>query len=148
MVWGSMAASGLGNLVFIEGIMDHRQYLRILRDNLRISAERLGLGNRWVFQQDNHPKHTAHVVREWILYNVPKQLHSPPQSPDLNPIDHIWHEVERRVRKYRITNKQSLKDALSKAWAEIPVSVKENLVLSMPRRLQAVLDLQGGPTKC
>lgn len=147
MVWGAMAAAGVGNLVFVEGIMDHRQYLTILQQNLLPSIEKLNLGDQWIFQQDNDPKHTARIVKEWILYNVPKQLYSPPQSPDLNAIEHLWDELERRIRKFEIKNKDSLKTALQQAWAEITPDVTENLVLSMPRRMQAVVDSNGGPTK-
>ena len=89
MVWGCMAASGVGNLVLIDRIMDKTIYLNILKDNLKQSALKLGLERSFVFQQDNDPKHTAHVVREWLLYNTPKQLKPPPQSPDLNDIEHL-----------------------------------------------------------
>ena len=41
----------------------------------------------------------------------------------------------------------TLKNATTKEWAEIPPSVTESFVLSMPARLQAVIDSNGGPTK-
>ena len=145
-VWGSIAASGVGNLVVIEVTMDPTEYRNILRNYLKVSAQRLGLGNQWVFQQDDDPKHTAHAVREWVLYNVPKQLHSPLQSPDLNPIENIWGEVEWRVSKYRVTNKETKKDSIRKAWSEIKPEINENLMLAMPRILHAVIDANGGPT--
>ncbi|KAH8338802.1 hypothetical protein KR067_010016, partial [Drosophila pandora] len=59
MVWGCMAASGVGNLTFIETIMDQAGYIKILKDNLFESAEKLGLESEYWFQQDNDPKHTA-----------------------------------------------------------------------------------------
>lgn len=151
MVWGSMAAAGVGNLCFIEGTMDQMKYLEILRVNLQPSVERLGLGRHWIFQHDSDPKHTAYNVRQWLLYNVPKTLDHPPQSPDLNPIEHIWDELDRRIRvpevRSTITDKHSLKTALERAWSTISADVTENLVLSMPRRLQAVINAKGGPTK-
>ncbi|KAH8344912.1 hypothetical protein KR067_010610, partial [Drosophila pandora] len=55
MVWACMSASGVGNLVFIDGIMD----AKMDADNLRESAEKLGLESEYWFQQDNDPKHTA-----------------------------------------------------------------------------------------
>ncbi|GBM87928.1 hypothetical protein AVEN_186028-1 [Araneus ventricosus] len=89
-----MSASELGNLVFIDGIMNHALYLNILRDNLKLSAQNLGIGNNFVYYQDNDPKHTALNVRLWCLYNCPQNLKTPPQSPYLNPIEHIWRELE------------------------------------------------------
>ncbi|GBL80687.1 Transposable element Tc1 transposase [Araneus ventricosus] len=97
LVWGCMSASGLGNLVFIDGIMNHALYLNILRDNLKLSAQNLGIGNNFVFHQDNDPKHTSLNVRLCCLYNWPQNLKTPPQSPDLNPIEHIWRELEVRL---------------------------------------------------
>jgi len=47
LVWGCMAASELCNLVFIDGIMNHSLYLNILRDNLKLSAQNLGIGNNF-----------------------------------------------------------------------------------------------------
>ena len=40
MVLGCMAASGVGNLTFIDGIMDHKMYIELLKNNLLPSAEK------------------------------------------------------------------------------------------------------------
>ena len=42
------------------------------------------------FLQDNDPKHTTHNTKLWILHRVPQHLQTPPQSPDINPIEHLW----------------------------------------------------------
>ncbi|XP_054087736.1 uncharacterized protein LOC128922137 [Zeugodacus cucurbitae] len=99
MVWGCMAASGVGNLEFITDKMDKYMYLNILKKNLRPSVQKLGLdSSRFLFQQDNDPKHTSYLVREWLLYNC-KQLQTPPQSPDINPIEHIWDLLKKKDSK-------------------------------------------------
>ena len=59
MAWGCVAASAVGNLVFIESTMKKEDYLSILRQNVTPSVEKLGLGGNWTFQHDNDPKHSS-----------------------------------------------------------------------------------------
>jgi hypothetical protein len=53
MIWGCMAANGLGNLHFIDGTVDQYKYLDILKSNLKESVQKLGLSDNYWFQQDN-----------------------------------------------------------------------------------------------
>lgn len=119
MLWGSMAASGTGRIAFVDTTMDRFGYLNTLKTNLLPSVEKLGLTGSWIFQQDNDPKHTACIVQEWLLYKTPKQLRPSPQSPDLNPIEHLWEILDENIRETTITSKETLKTALLKAWDNI-----------------------------
>lgn len=49
-MWDTIAGSGTGKLVFMEGIMGRLKYLNILRNNLPISIERLDMENEWAFR--------------------------------------------------------------------------------------------------
>lgn len=147
MVWGCMSAAGVGNLVFIDGIMDKNVYLDILKKNLKQSAEKLGILNNFKFYQDNDPKHKAHIVREYLLYNCPKVLETPPQSPDINVIENLWQELDVKVRQHAISNKQQLKQILQDEWAKISSDYTKKLVQSMPNRLKMVIKQKGYPTK-
>lgn len=147
MVWGCMAAGGVGNLVFIDGTMNKYDYLNILKENLHQSVQKLNLGNSFYFQQDNDPKHTAHIVRMWIIHHVPHILPTPPQSPDMNPIEHLWDELGRRMEKHTISGKDQLKQLLLQEWQNIGAETTQKLVYSMPKRLSEVLKRNGWATK-
>ncbi|GFW54917.1 transposable element Tcb2 transposase [Trichonephila clavipes] len=147
MVWGCMAASGVGKLVFIDGIMHKMVYLTILQNNLKESADKLGLGSNFIFQQDNDPKHTAFVVKEWLLYHCRYQLNTPPQSPDLNVIENVWSHLERAVQKHQITSKEQLKSVFQEEWLNIAPETTRHLVESMHLRLEAVISAKCYPTK-
>lgn len=148
MVWGAMSHNGVGNLELIEGKMNKEMYLNILKQNLKESARKLGMEDTFHFYQDNDPKHKALVVRTWLLYNCPKVIETPPQSPDLNPIEHLWEHVERKIRSnHKIQRKRQLEQAISEEWGKISSDITSKLVESMPNRLLAVIKNNGNPTK-
>ena len=80
MVLSCMSASGTRNLAYIDIIMTNEVYLDILKTNIKFSAFTLGMPPVNYFQQYNDPKHTASIVKEWLLYNAPKRLKNPPHS--------------------------------------------------------------------
>ncbi|GFX22718.1 transposable element Tc1 transposase [Trichonephila clavipes] len=99
----------------------------------------LNVGDDFWFQLDNDPKHTAHNVKLWLLYNIKNQLRSPPQSPDLNPIEHLWDLLKRKIRQHHITSKVMLKRVIATEWNTISSEETSKLVQSMPKRLTEAL---------
>ncbi len=73
----------------------------------------------------------------------------PPQSPDPNPIEHLWDVVEREIHiNFRQpTNLQQLRDAIMSIWTKISEECFQHLVESMPWKIKAVLRAKGGPTQ-
>ena len=145
--WGCFSTSGVGSLVFIDGNMTGEMYRDILQKNLFESAKKLHLGKRWVMQQDNDPKHRAHVVTHWLNQKGVERLDWPSSSPDLNPIEHMWDEVERRMKKESPTNVTDLKQCLLRVWHAIGQDVTKKLVDSVPNRLNEVIRMKGYPTR-
>lgn len=147
MVWGCMAASGPGKLVFIDGIMTKTEYLAILKHNVIPSVRQLGLGDDFLFVQDNDPKHKAGEVMDYFDKKGWEVQDHPAQSPDLNVIEHLWDEIDRRIDRSSVNNVQQLKIQIQNVWSSIEPSVTQKLVESMPRRLQAVIDAKGHNTR-
>jgi hypothetical protein len=70
----------------------------------------------------------------------------PSSSPDLNPIENLWHLLKAKIykRRTRAKNREELIVALKEEWAKLDIEVVNSLCDSMPRRLQAVIDNKGG----
>lgn len=145
--WGCFSSSGVGELVFIDGNMTGEAYREILEKNLSKSVENLGLSNDWVFQHDNDPKHRSAIVTNWLNRNRVERLSWPSFSPDLNPIEHLWDEVERRLKKKQPKNQNELRSHLTEIWHGIELPVLKKLVDSVPSRLNEVIRVRGYPTR-
>ncbi len=71
----------------------------------------------------------------------------PSMSPDLNPIEHLWAILKRKVEERKVSNIYQLRDVVMEEWKRTTVATCEALVNSMPKRVKAVLENNGGHTK-
>ncbi len=71
----------------------------------------------------------------------------PSISPDLNPIEYLWGILKRKVEERKVSNIHQLHDVVMEEWKRTPVATCEALVNSMPKRVKAVLENNGGHTK-
>ena len=159
MVWGCMGSSGVGSLAWIKENINAKVYIDILRDHMLPSAHHM-IGHEFIFQHDNAPPHTALITREFITDPTPEFIREmggswqfevmewPAQSPDLNPLENLWDEMERRLhREDRPRNKDHLFEILKQIWEGMDRQIITNLLASMPRRCQAVIDARGAFTR-
>ncbi len=158
MVWGIFSWQTLGPLVPIEHRLNATAYLSIVADHLHHFMITVYPSSDGYFQQDNAPCHKAQIISDWFLEhdNEFTLLKWPPQSPDLNPIEHFpstsqafWDVVEREIHIIDIqpTNLQQLRDAIMSIWTKISEECFQHLVESMPHRIKALLKAKVGPTR-
>lgn len=147
MVWGCFSSSGTGKIHIIKERMNSAIYREILEENLFESVEMLNLGQDWIFQQDNDPKHRAKLTQKWLVEHNINVLPWPSQSPDLNPIENLWRVLKVRVSKRQPRNLKQLEQICKEEWSKIPPNVCQNLVSKYRKRLHAVVSNKGNATK-
>ena len=72
----------------------------------------------------------------------------PAQSQDLNPIEHLWFLVKRRLAEYPKPSKgiTELWERVQAEWEKIEVGQCQELIESMPRNVQEVIKAKEGHT--
>jgi hypothetical protein len=99
----------------VTGSITASTYLDIIKNDLPRTCDWYGLGlGEMVFQQDNAPCHTALSVRSWLQLQSFQVLDWPPQSPDLNPIEHAWGILKRKLGSY-----ESAPANLDELWTRV-----------------------------
>ena len=146
MTWGCFSYRGVGPIYRIPGIMDQFAYIKILEEVMLPYAEE-EMPLKWVFQQDNDPKHTSKRAASWFQTNKIKVMEWPAQSPDLNPIENLWCDIKNAVSEAKPRNAEELWKVVKSSWDGIPVSRCQKLVDSMQHRCEAVLKNGGYATK-
>ena len=126
--------------------MDQRQYHSILKFHAFPSGKKIA--GRGLFSNRIMILNTSKLCKNYIN-NKEKQkelkyINWPPQSPDLNPIELLWDELVRIVRKMRPMNQNQLWEFLQVPWTEISTLTLKKLIERMPRICTAVLRAKGG----
>ncbi len=145
MVWGCFSGKGMVNLIFIEGSVDSKKYIKILSENLPASSRSMNL-NEYLFQQDNAPAHVSKLTKQYFNANSIKIMDWPAQSPDLNPIENIWAYVKHHLSKKNPKNLAELKAYIIEIWRSIPQDFIDKLISSMHKRCLSVIEADGGHT--
>ncbi len=135
MVWDILSWHTLGPLVPIEHRLNTTAYLSIVADHVHPFMTTVYTSSDGYFQQDNAPCHKAQIISDWFLEhdNEFTLLKWPPQSPDLNPIEHLWDVVEREIRimDVQATNLQQLRDAIMSIWTKISEKYVSKTLLNL-----------------
>ena len=147
MVWGCFSYSGVGSIKKIDGTMKKEQYHSILQFHAIPSGTRL-IGHGFILQQDNDPKHTSHLCINYLKSKeddgVLKILKWPPQSPDLNPIELLWDELDRRIRDLKPTSISRLWECMQEVWNGLESQTLRKLVERLPKLCAAIVKAKGG----
>ena len=98
---------------------------------------------QWYLLQDNSPVHKSHIVQNWLHNHGITLIDFPPYSPDLNPIENLWQDVEKRVEKRKPSSFDELQEAVTEEWKNTSTDFIRKLARSMPQRCRLVIEAKG-----
>ena len=146
--WGCFSAHGPGYMAIFDGSLDAAGLRDIFRDYLLPTVkEHFGEGAEWWLLHDNDPgRHKSIVLRTWMHNNYVRPLDFPPYSPDLNPIENLWADMDKRMGIQRAETKEELEALVQREWAATTPEFCRKLACSMPHRIAQVIERNGAYT--
>ena len=148
MIWGAFAGGQKSQLVFMPKTQrSAKDFVEVVYDGELIHfLSRLPKG---VLMEDGAPVHRSKTCEEWRQTHQLEKLNWPANSPDLNPIENVWRMLKDVVQhgKECPRNLEVMKVVLEKEWNLVSGTKLLQLCHSMPSRLQAVIDANGGHTR-
>ena len=97
--------------------------------------------------QDNDPKHTSKKAVEFFEQ---KRIHwwkTPPESPDLNPIENLWHELKEYIRReVKPHTKEELIRGILQFWSTVTIAKCRRYINHLVKVIPKVIALNGDAT--
>lgn len=152
MIWSCMTSRGVGYASqVLQKTMDSDCYIEILGTSFKDTLDYYGCNpDDVILQQDGDSKHTSKVTKKWLKANNIQYMNKwPPYSPDLNPIEHLWHHVKSKLGQYDTPpkTKQELFKRFETEWYKFTKADMEPYYNSLPKRIEQVLRAKGGYTR-
>ena len=146
MVWGGIIGRRKTNLIVVQGNLNAQGYInQILQHEAVPFLQRHGPA---ILMHDNARPHVARICRQFLNKNNVNVLPWPAVSSDMNPIEHIWDYLGRKVRaRGNVHNLMDLENAIIQEWNNIPNVVIRRYVRSVRGRLAACINSREGHTR-
>jgi len=143
--WCCLSAVGFGRIVlFKENLTSTFLCNNIYRNGLLPTArEHFGRAKEWLLLEDNDPKHRSKFSVKWKQDHHIKTLPWPSLSPDVNPVENLWGVLKVKVAAHRPKTVKGLIRAIKKEWDDLPQEFASNLMNSMKRRVDSLIDANG-----
>ncbi|MBW0589975.1 hypothetical protein O181_129690, partial [Austropuccinia psidii MF-1] len=155
MVWGAFIGSTKGPLVFLDSTQTAETFIQQVYEphlqpfyNYMVNAPYIRTCDHIVMMEDGLPIHTARISNKWWATNQIDKLPWPAHSPDLNQIKNVWKVLKTCVTKHhQPRTMDELRAAIQSSWDDLSPAFFEKLLIGMHKRLEAVVESHGGPTR-
>ena len=146
-VWAGISKKGATSIAIFTGIMDAEFYVNILdRCLVPFIRDRFACGEH-SFMQDNDPKHVSRRAQQFFAENDINWWRTPPESPDCNPIENLWHELKDFLRaKVKPRNMAELKVGIKSFWSTVTRAKCTKYINHLQKVIPKVIELNGDAT--
>ena len=147
-VWAGISKVGATQVCIFEGIMAAPLYCEILKKTLLpFIEEKFPSPAMHRFMQDNDPKHTSRVAQDFYLKSGINWWKTPAESPNMNPIENLWHELKEFIRReVKPQNKVQLVNGIKRFWNTVNTHKCCRYINHLKKVLPKVIELGGEPT--
>jgi transposase len=137
-IWGCITLGGFESYYLFKDNLNSDKYMEILFEHLVPIYV-----NNFIFQQDNSPIHTSKKIKDFLDKSKIKTLKFPPNSPDLNPIENVWHLIKHYMSKITNLTNENFEEKINECCKKIDYSNIHNIVSSMHIRIQKIIRSNG-----
>ena len=144
MVFGAIGKNFKSKLVICSGNVDAVEYRSLIEKSELITTcdAMYGAGN-YYFMQDGAPAHSSALATLFLQKRVNYLKFWPANSPDLNPIQHVWGMMKRILKQKQFNSLEELTNEIMEIWESISIDVINSLIESFEGRLHCVLAEDG-----
>ena len=115
-VWAGISKRGSTRILLFDGILRKEFYCEEILQNTLCPFIQEVYPDHHRFQQDNDPKHTSNMAKEFMKNHGINSLKWPSESCDLNPIEMVWNQMKTFIGKRKPRVKEALEQAIYDFW--------------------------------
>lgn len=142
MIWGAIGLGYKSDLHFVSQSVTSKYYV----DNVvPLIADGLKKIPKGILMHDNARPHSAAATKTALVANEIEALEWPPYSPHLNPIEHLWSTLHRRIAELAPETDEELRKAATDAWESFTQAEIDRYILSFRKRLDRTVKMDGKP---
>ena len=135
-------------ICIFEGIINKELYVEIIRETfLPYLHTAFPEADTHRFMQDNDPKHVSRYAQDFLANSNVNWWKTPAESPDLNPIENLWHELKEYIRRVvKPKTKDELVNGILAFWATVDVAKCRKYIRHLKKVIPRVIELEGQAT--